>query len=302
MNGQVLRWAGKEVKPPVPMASDKQLTMIKDRSLAYLHWGTLAIFLVAYTGMPFFMDSPGAVALIVPLTTAGFCVSWKRVDKQRTPREVLLLTGMSVFLVFTAFFVNLRMSATMSIMGADLVAAACAGFSFSLKRVRDYFFIMAASAAILIVGLFSRDSLSLVPVLLYLCLLIPVVKQGRREHHVRAVKGSAYSVEEQGKKAPFLSGLLLPAMILMLSAALLYLVLPKPLSEPPDTFRKVSTPQDQAFPAGPGEELPRPVSGGGSAVEGGNGSGGGSSGYGGGAGEGTGTGTGGEGTGTGSGG
>jgi len=282
----VLRWSGKENKPPVPMASDKELTLLKDRSFVYLHWGTLALFLVAYIFIPFVWDKPGMVLLIAPVTAAGFYVSWTRVGKRRTQREVLLLTIMAVALTVIALVVDVVVFGSISIMGADLVASVCAGFSFSLKRARDYFYIVAASAAILIVGLLSRDSLSLVPVLLYLCLLIPVVQQGRREHHVRAVKGSAYSMEEQGKKTPFLSGLLLPALILMLAAALLYLVLPKPLREPPDIFRKVSTPQGQASPSDLGEELPQPLSGGGSAVGEAAGSGsGGTGGEGGGAGE-----------------
>jgi len=282
MNDQVLRWSGKEIKPPVPMASDKELTMIKDRSLAYLHWGTLAMFLVAYASIPLAWDIPGMVPLFAPLTVAGFYVSWMRIGKQRTSAEGKLLGFSCSILFFIAIAGYAGLYGSVSSLGADLVAAVCTGFSFSLKRARDYFFFMAASAAILIVGLLSRDSLSLAPVLLYLCLLIPVVQQGRREHHVRMVKRSAYSVQEQGKKAPFLSGLLLPALILMLAAALLYLVLPKPLREPPDIFRKDSTTQDQASPADLGEELPQPLSGGGSAVGEGTGSGGGGTGGGGG--------------------
>jgi uncharacterized membrane protein YgcG len=278
MKDLLFQWSGKGAKPPVPMASDKELTLVKDRSFAYLHWGTLALFVVAYAGIPLVWDTPGMAPLFVPVTAAGFYVSWRRIGKQRTNTEGKLLGASCSMLVMIAILVYAGLYGSVSSLGADLVAAVCAGFSFSLKRARDYFFIMAASAAILIVGLFSRDSLSLVPVLLYLCLLIPVVQQGRREHHVRAVKVSAYSVEEQGKKAPFMSGLLLPALILMLAATLLYLVLPKPLREPPDIFRKVSTQQGQGSPADLGEELPHPLNGGGSAVGEGTGSGGGGTG------------------------
>jgi hypothetical protein len=278
VKGVLIPWSGREAAPPVPMASDKELTLVKDRSLAWLHWGTLVLFLVAYACIPFVWDKPGMIALIAPLTAAGFYVSWTRVGKQRTDKEVRLLTVLTIGLVITSLFVDIEVFGSVSIMGADLVAAVCVGFSFSLKRARDYFYIIAASAAILIVGLLSRDSLSLVPVLLYLCLLIPVVQQGRKEHHLRTLKGSAYSLQEQGDRTPFLTGFLLPALILVLAASLLYLVVPKPLREPPDVFRKVSTPQGESSQTDLGEELPQPLDGGRSAVKEGAGSGGGAAG------------------------
>ena len=256
----------KREEPRISIASDRELSLVKNRPLAYLHWGTLALFLISYIGIPFVWDKPGMVPLIAPVIAAGFYVSWTRVGKQRSNKEVRLLTGLTILLIVIALIVDVGVFGSISILGADLVAAVCAGFSFSLKRAKDYFYIIAASVAILVVGLLSRDSLSIVPVLVFLCVLIPVVQQGRREHHLRTVRGSGYSLEAQGEKTPFVTGLLLPALVLMLIASLLYLVIPKPLHEPPDVFRKLSTPQDTDSPTDLRDELPEPLNDGRSEV------------------------------------
>jgi transglutaminase-like putative cysteine protease len=96
--------------------------------------------------------------------------------------------------------------------------------------------------------------------------LIPVVQQGRREHHLRSLRGSGYSLEAQGEKTSFVTGFLLPALILVLIAALMYLVIPKPLHEPSDVFRKLSTPRNSDSQTDLGEELPEPLNDGRSGV------------------------------------
>jgi len=207
-------------------------------SLAWLHWGTLALFFVAYTGAPIFWGRMSLYFIIMPLVICGFIYSWYKVGKKRTRIELIVIMILGLGLAFLSIAVALSSSWPLALLGADLIASVCAAYSFTLKKTRDYLYIIAASGAILVICAISRSTLSLIPIMVYLGLLIPVVHLGLKEHLHRTREGHNLSVEAQGKsRAPYTS-YIIPALILLLITAALFFLLPKPLHRPPEEQRE----------------------------------------------------------------
>lgn len=209
------------------------LCLEKSRSLTYLHWGTLGLLIVAYTGAPIFWGKIGMYPIIMLLTIGGFFYSWSRVGKPRTRKETIFMIALGLTLVLLSFIADLLIFETISLFGADLIASVCAAYSFSLKKSGEYFFLIAASAAILVICALSRSALSLIPIMIYVGLLIPVAHFGLKEHLHRTRQGNHLSVEAQGESRASYASFLLPALILLLITAALFFVLPKPLRRPP---------------------------------------------------------------------
>ena len=240
------------------------LCLEKSKSLTWLHWGTIALFLVAYTGAPILWGKIGMYPAIIILTLCGFLRSWDRVGIKRTKKETATLLILGSALVVIGLLVDTVVFGTISLFGADLVAAVCAAYSFSLKKTWDYLFIIASSAAIVVICALSRSALSLVPIMLYLGLLIPVAHFGLKEHLRRTRQGNHLSIEAQGKSGASYSSFLLPALILLLLTAALFFLLPKPLHRPPDELRKIQVKGQKQSPTDLQKELPSPEGEGGS--------------------------------------
>jgi transglutaminase-like putative cysteine protease len=227
-------------------------------SLAWLHWGTLALFFVAYTGAPIFWGRMSLYFIIMPLAICGFIYSWYKVGKKRTRIELIAIMILGLGLAFLSIAVGLSSSWPLALLGADLVASVCTAYSFTLKNTRDYLYIIAASGALLVICAMSRSTLSLIPIMVYLGLLIPVVHFGLKEHLHRTRQGNNLSVEAQGKsRAPY-SSFIIPALILLLITAALFFILPKPLHRPPQEQREDQVQGQDQYPKDLQEEFESP--------------------------------------------
>jgi transglutaminase-like putative cysteine protease len=227
-------------------------------SLAWMHWGTLALFFIAYTGAPIFWDRMSLYFIIMPLAICGFIISWYRVGKKRTRVEIIAVMILGLALVFLSIAFGLSSSWPLALLGADVIASVCAAYSFTLKKTRDYLYIIAASGALLVICAMSRSTLSLIPIMVYLALLIPVVHLGLKEHLRRTREGHNLSVEAQGKsRAPY-SSYIIPALILLLITAALFFLLPKPLHRPPEEKREDRVQGQGQYPKDLQEELESP--------------------------------------------
>jgi uncharacterized membrane protein YgcG len=228
----------------------------KSRSLAIMHWGTLGLFVIAYAGVPVFFGKIGLLPLIMGAAIAGFCYAWIRVGRKRSRWEIMLAILLATILAASAFVFDVFSFGSLSLFAADMLAAVCAGWSFTPKRAGNYLFIIASSASILIVCSFSRNALVLVPVLIFIGLLIPIAHFSLSEHLVRKGRESSFTIKEQGKRSSSLYGLLLPAFLLLLLSSALYFAIPKPLRDPPDIFRGVGTGSQQQRSTDLESELP----------------------------------------------
>jgi len=234
------------------------LCLEMSRSLAWLHWGTLALFFVAYTGAPIFWDRMSLYFIIMPLAVCGFIYSWYKVGKKRTRIEITAVMILGSGLAFLGIAFGLSSSWPLALLGADFIASVCAAYSFTLKKTRDYLYIIAASGAILVICAMSRSTLSLIPIMAYLGLLIPVVHLGLKEHLRRTRQGHNLSVEAQGKsRAPY-SSYIIPALILLLITAALFFILPKPLHRPPEEQREDQVQGQGQYPKDLQEEFESP--------------------------------------------
>ena len=217
-----------------PLEGSPDNVLEKTRELAWLHWGTLLLLFLGCVSLAVSFSEIALTPLIFLAAAAGFYYSWRNAETRRRRRDIaialaaasmlILFYGLSLGRIFTA--------AHPATVAGAVMACIAAGASFILKRARDYRFIQFVSAAIILLSALSLSPSSLALMSAFFVGLVVVTVQANLEHRRRLEQGGCLSLAQQGRRTNIFVAYVIPILILLIAASLLYLLLPRPMREP----------------------------------------------------------------------